>query len=410
MTGDRQPNPNSMSRKIRVLFLPRWYPGPEDPMPGLFIRRHAAAITPWCDVAVISIHPSPDGPVMPEVEFRVEDEVRVLRIRYREAGHAGSAVAKVRAGIRYYRACMKAYGSIRKFSPDLVHVHVLTRMGLIGWRIACREKIPLVISEHWSRYFPENGTYRGWLRKMLTRLVVSRAGVLTAVSGSLRDAMVQCGLKHRDFRVVPNVVVRPAAGAIVTPDPGAIRTMVHVSCFDDRSKNISGFLRSLKALSMQREDFRCLLVGTGPDHAAMEAYAGELGLGDRAVFTGLMEGEEFWRILGAADFSVLSSRYETFGTVVPESLALGVPVVATATGIAPQVVDDSNGMLVPVGDEEAMTRALSEMIDRCRNYDRRMIAEKLGSGFDPDTVGQTLSGLYRSLKGVAVRTDNHGTR
>ena len=72
-----------MERKIRVLFLPKWYPTPLDPMEGLFIRYQAEALTPFCDVAVISVHPDPECAGTFGVAFSEENEVRVLRVSYR---------------------------------------------------------------------------------------------------------------------------------------------------------------------------------------------------------------------------------------------------------------------------------------------------------------------------------------
>jgi glycosyltransferase involved in cell wall biosynthesis len=257
---------------------------------------------------------------------------------------------------------MKAYQSIRAFSPDLVHVHILTRIGFIGWRIARRQKVPLVISEHWSRYFPGNNTYRGWLRKAVTKFVIRKAAVMIAVSEPLRNAMSQCGLDHPRWRIVPNVIDT----GLLTPvavKHGEVKTMVHISCFEDRSKNISGFLRSLKELLSIRTDFACLMIGAGPDWTELKEYADFLGLpGSIVQFTGLKTGNEFTELLSGACFSVVSSRYETFGTVVIESLACGVPVVATAVGVAPEVINDTNGIIVPPGEETLMTNAGCEAV------------------------------------------------
>ena len=174
--------------------------------------------------------------------------------------------------------------------------------------------------------------------------------------------------------------------------------MVHVSCFEDKSKNISGFLRSLKNLSALRQDFKCLMVGAGPDLEELKEYAGFLKLpGSMVQFTGVKTGSDFAEVLGAADFSVLSSRYETFGTVVVESLACGVPVVATAVGVAKEIIRETNGMLVPPGDEKAMTGALYQMLDLCREYDKTAVRQGISDQYSKETVGKQLVDLYTEL-------------
>ena len=387
-----------MDRKIRVLFLPLWYPNRYDPMPGLFIQRQAEAIAPFCDVALIYVHPDPDCPNKLEVEFSEEKEVRILRVYYKVSGRQNSFPAKALNLWHFYQAHRKAVRSIRQFAPDVVHAHILTRMGLIGWKTSRDRHVPLVISEHWSRYFPENNTYQGWLRKLLTGFVVKRAAAVVAVSHPLREAMKQCGLNNPDFRIIPNVVDTDQLITASSEKKTGLKTMVHVSCFEDKSKNISGFLRSLKQLSALRQDFKCLMVGAGPDLEELKEYAGFLKLpGSMVQFTGVKTGSDFAEVLGAADFSVLSSRYETFGTVVVESLACGVPVVATAVGVAKEIIRETNGMLVPPGDEKAMTGALYQMLDLCREYDKTAVRQGISDQYSKETVGKQLVDLYTEL-------------
>ncbi|MEI7896478.1 MAG: glycosyltransferase [bacterium] len=387
-----------MDKKLRVLFLPKWYPNRYDPMPGLFIRRQAEAITPHCDVAVIYVHPDEHCPNDSEVEFSEENEVRVIRVYFRIGSNRPGFFVKALNLWRFYKAHLKAFHSIREFAPDIVHAHILTRMGFIGWRISRKQHVPLVISEHWSRYFPENNTYQGWLRRIVTGFVVKKAAAVVAVSVPLLKAMQQCGLSNPDFRVVPNVVDMTLPVATSSGEKPGIKTIVHVSCFDDRSKNISGFLRSLKELSLLRQDFTCVMVGAGPDWDDMKEYAGYLGIHHSLVqFPGVKTGDEFNEIMGNADFSVLSSLYETFGTVVIESLACGLPVVATRVGVAADVIGNSNGLLVPSGDDKAMTDALYQMLNLCREYDKSVIRNSISDNYTKETVGMELASLYRKL-------------
>ena len=367
-------------------------------MPGLFIQRQAEALTAGCDVAVIYVHPDPDCPNKIEVEFSEEKEVRVLRVYYRVNRKPGQIIGKALNLWRFYRANMKAIQSIRQFSPDLVHAHMLTRLGFIAWRVSRKMNIPLVISEHWSRYFPESNSYQGLFRKILTRFVVQKASLVIAVSEPLKLAMQSFKLDNPNFHVVPNVVDTGlfTPGSATSTHP--VKNFVHISCFEDRSKNISGFLDAILALSQTRSDFKCALIGDGPDMDPLSAYARSLGIIDTFVtFNGLKTGEEVVAMIQDADFTVVSSNYETFGTVVIESLACGVPVVATKVGVAPSVIDEHNGLLVPPGDLDAMVQALNRMLDQCSMYDRLDISSGISEKFSKVAIGQQLTSLYREL-------------
>ena len=377
------------SSRPHILFLPRWYPNRYDPMPGLFIRYQAEALAASCDITVLYIHSDPNCPNRYETEFSAENGVNVIRVYYQPAS---DPIGRWR---RFYTAHIAGLAMLGNYMPDLIHVHVLTRQGVMGALLAGRMKVPYVISEHWSRYFPENDFFRNPVRKWLTRLVVGRAAAIITVSGKLREAMKAKGLHHPSYHVVPNVLDMDRFRIVPTGQAGERKTALHVSCFDDRSKNISGLLEAVRQVCETTPGFVLRLVGDGPDFDKMKAYARRLGLGpETVVFPGLKEGEELVAEYGNASFSVLSSRFETFGTVVPESLACGTPVLATAVGIAPELVNARNGILVEPGNTDALAGGLIRMLDLCESFDREEVRGSVGDRFTPASVSAELMKIY----------------
>ncbi|HTX87623.1 MAG TPA: glycosyltransferase, partial [Bacteroidales bacterium] len=221
-------------------------------MPGLFIRYQAEALVPFCDVAVLYVHPDEKAVNKYEVVISEEQGVHTVRIYYRvKSGDLGSRFAFRVSNIlllRYIRflvACRKGFRVLREFHPDLVHVHVLTRHGVVAWLRKTCSGTPYVITEHWSRYLLQNNTYKGFFRKIFTRMAVRGASAVVAVSPALKEAMQENGLDHRNFRVIPNPVETGKFRILESSreKEGSTKKILHVSCFDDRSKNISGFLR-----------------------------------------------------------------------------------------------------------------------------------------------------------------------
>jgi glycosyltransferase involved in cell wall biosynthesis len=263
---------------------------------------------------------------------------------------------------------------------------------------ARRFKVPYIISEHWSRYFPESKGFKGILRRIAARYVVRRAAALVPVSHRLKEAMAAHGLKNEITRVIPNTVDIGRFRIVDRQGDPEIKTVVHVSCFDDTSKNISGFLDTIKAAASQRSDFRCVFIGEGPDLVKMKSYAESLELPpERVVFTGLLENEQLAGVMATADFSVLSSRYETFGTVVIESLACGVPVLATRTGIVPEIITPNCGVVVEPGDRNGLTLGFLEMMDRCRTFDKKALRDKVAGRYSDATVAAATMALYSEV-------------
>lgn len=95
---------------------------------------------------------------------------------------------------------------------------------------------------------------------------------------------------------------------------------------------------------------------------AVHAQVARLGLGDRVAFTGDLDAAALARAYDRADVFVLPTRHEGYGMAVAEAVARGLPVVSTPTGAIPDLVDDTSGVLVPIDDVGALTRALDGII------------------------------------------------
>lgn len=379
---------------MHILFLPRWYPHRYDPMPGLFIRRQAEAVSACCEVAVLYVHSDKHASNLYEIDFAEENGIHVLRVYYRES-HLPilSGFLKI---FRFYRAHILGFQVLRSFQPDLLHVHVLTREGIVALLNKFRRGTPYVISEHWSRYLPASNTFRGGFRKMITRRVVKSSAAMITVSETLKNAMLKFRLENPNFFVVPNPVETNLFTIDRRHQGNNRKRIIHISCFEDRPKNISGFLDAVKNLSEKRSDFACYLIGDGPEFSLWRTRAEETGLlGKTVFFTGLKEQQELVTEIQAADFMVLSSNYETFGTVVIECLACGIPVVATNVGIVPEVIRENNGIIVPAGDGKALENAINEMLDHCDSYDPQAIRNTILNKFDNETIGKQLLEVYQ---------------
>ncbi len=115
---------------------------------------------------------------------------------------------------------------------------------------------------------------------------------------------------------------------------------------------------ALEALA-RVDEVALVIAGDGPDRAALERRARELGLEERVRFLGAVPRDQVLRLFRAADASLLSSAWENFPHTVVEALAVGCPVIATAVGGVPEVVRDGvNGLLVAPGDPAALASAL----------------------------------------------------
>jgi glycosyltransferase involved in cell wall biosynthesis len=144
-------------------------------------------------------------------------------------------------------------------------------------------------------------------------------------------------------------------------------------------------------------DVSLLLAGEGPYRERLEAYARSLPLDGRARFLGPQPRQTVFELLRAADAALLSSSWENFPHMVVEALAVGTPVISTDAGGVTEILrDDENGLLVPMGDAEALAAAIR------RYFDDPELAERLRAAgpasvarFAPDAIYARLESLLK---------------
>jgi glycosyltransferase involved in cell wall biosynthesis len=301
-------------------------------------------------VAVISLAPAPDGAMAGE--FR-EHEIVVDRV----AKRGGLDVTLVP------RLAM----ALRRHGAEVVHTH--NPLPLIYGAPAAR----LVGARAIHTKHGKNPGSRGLiaLRRAAARLVHAFVAVSETTAEQAREQR-----DARDVLVIPNGIrldryaPDAAARAEVRRELGLGDAWVvgTVGRIDD-NKNQAMLVRALAPVL--GTSHRLVIVGEGPARAAVEAEVARLADPASVILTG--RRMDVPRLVHAFDVFALSSSTEGLPLVVPEAMAAGLPIVTTAVGGLPGVVDEGQtGLLVPV-DDAAMAAALARLAGD------RAFAKRLGS-------------------------------
>lgn len=378
---------------MKVLFLSAWYPHRYDAMFGLFVRKHAEAASRLCDVCVLYLMADEHVSKLDIVE-QITNSVREVYVYYPFANKP--VLRPLTKAIGYVMAFWRGFAVVRqKFGlPNVVQANVLSRSGVLAYWLKRKFAIPYIIVEHWSRYLPQNFNYKGFARKMLTKISVANASCVLAVSSKLREAMRGFGLVNNNFQLIDNVVDDFFFASQKIIDSERKFRFLHVSCFDERPKNVKGILRAVKELLRQRSDFELVLVGTGIDWQEVVRYAKELELPDNVVrFVGEQTPVEVCRYFVESDALVMFSRYETAGITFCESWATGTPVISTSVGIIPDCLSETNSVLVAMEDESDLCAKMSWMIDNHKHFNSDEIRQT-AQRFTYENVGKRLYDIY----------------
>lgn len=166
-------------------------------------------------------------------------------------------------------------------------------------------------------------------------------------------------------------------------------------------KPIKGHIYLIKAAHRLTEwlpDLRLLIIGDGNERADLEKLVSALGISENVIFVGYTS--EVTRLLSALDVSVLSSLSEGISNSVLESMAVGVPVVATAVGGNIELITpERTGLLVPPADAEALAAAILRLLtdralhERLAHNAHRMVMER----FANERMVENFQRLYSEL-------------
>ena len=250
---------------------------------------------------------------------------------------------------------------LRTHQYDAVHVFFSLPTGALLPFLQLGDT-PVVVSLRGSDvpgYDPHNPSLQRAHRLLrpLTRWIWRRADRVVAVCESLGQLALFTWPDLR-YGVVPNGVdlalFHPAEPATRLPTQ-RIRCLAVARLIE--RKGLGDLIRALALL--EPGQFELEIVGGGPDEHVLRDLAVRMGVGQDVRFLGALPRAEVAERYRAADLFTLPSSAEAFGNVFAEALASGLPIVGSATGGIPDLVEHgSNGLLVPPGDVPRLAGAI----------------------------------------------------
>jgi glycosyltransferase involved in cell wall biosynthesis len=377
---------------LKVLWLCSWYPNKIAPFEGDFIQRHAQATSLYCQITVIKLTPDPEATGVNRITrtYQQWPNLTEILIYYPKSMNL---IGKSVSFFRWYSLYkFAAENHIEKNGlPDLVHVHIPFRSGMIARQLKRKYKVPFVVTEHWGGYndVVENnyGQRQPWFRSVVKDTLKDASG-LHSVSSYLGEQIRKMVL-NKPFTVIPNCVNIEYFKYNPVQNTGHKFRLIHIS---DGSavKNVPGIIKAFGALDANQ--FELTIVGL-PESLNRRYRIMHPGI----HFTGIISYHEVADQMRNADCFILFSNSENLPCVIAESLCCGVPVIATRVGGVPEMLDESNGLFVNPGDVDGLVEAILKMKESGERMNRSEISENATSRYSYTKVGFETDAWYKSV-------------
>ncbi|OQW62567.1 MAG: hypothetical protein BVN29_19400 [Nitrospira sp. ST-bin5] len=309
------------------------------------------------------------------------------------------------AGVLGLQWFLGYWGLIRKERVALIHAHEFSAI-ILGWMLAKMAGVPLVATVHGKNYFWEK-----WRRRVAYR-IVSRYGSLVAVSADLKRFICdKVGVAAERVQVIYNGV----AAAQPVADEEAQKCKAELAIVGRYPVlGVVGSLYPVKGhrflISAMPEIIRrwpgavMLVIGRGELEASLKAQAELLGIEENIRFLGIRQ--DVPRLLSVLDAFVLPSLSEGLSLALLEAMAAGKPVVATAVGGNPELVEQGQtGFLVSSEDAGSLATKLIELLQdplMMRRFSEHG-AKRVRQLFSLEHMVGEYRGLYEILLPVRMR-------
>jgi glycosyltransferase involved in cell wall biosynthesis len=280
---------------------------------------------------------------------------------------------------------------LQKFRPDIVHVHFY-QAGLSALLFCKLFNMKLVVTEHWTAFigYPDLPAIRF---AKAARVFKYAAYVLPVSRNLLRGIEEKTGVSlSRKSEVINNSV--NSSIFHYSREAIAEKNILVVARLDEQ-KDLPNLFRAIRLLAQRGKEVHVQVIGRG-DPAQYKSVLKENKVEHLVQFAGEKEKSCIASAMRSAGVLCLSSISENSPTVIGEALCTGLPVVSTNVGGIPELLDATNGIIVPPRDSEKLAQGLYEALFE-RKFDREAISRNALTRFSSDAIGEQMFQVYQKV-------------
>lgn len=287
---------------------------------------------------------------------------------------------------------------ITRLKPDVVQTWLFAANSY-GRAAAVSCRVPVVIgseqcADPWKR----------WFELAIDRRLARRSARIAVNGTGVRDFYLRAGIAADKFVLIPNGIEPHPKSLLLRTDllnqlklPPQSRLVATIARLWPQ-KRVRDIIWAAELLTIARDDVHVLIIGDGPERAALERFRDQVQLQDRVHFLG--HRNDVVQIIEHLDILWLASGFEGMPNVLMEAMAAGVPVVATdIPGNRDLIRNNGTGFLVPVGDSAAIASHTFQILeDPSSRSDLRQAAQReMLEKYPVKNMVDQHAALYREL-------------
>ena len=380
---------------MKVLIIPAWYPSHDSPGEGVFIQQQAKAlqaaghevVVMYADLKFSNWIKVFQGFLFRR-SFKEEEGLSILRLNGFLFPKSNPLIRPI--WICIYQSLFNFYHQ-KKGLPDVIHAHSFLA-GIAAYDIAKPYNIPIVLTEHLSSLLDDS------LKKKHVssfKNILNKADALVAVSKGLKTKMQT--YTSQEIKVIPNLVDTDFFSPLPKEAKRDDFTFIAIGSLIPRKGFdllIQAFAKIKKTSDLKP---RLIIIGDGREKSNLLKLIEKLGLKDKVNLTGHLSQEKVKDQLRRADVFVLSSHIETFGVVVIEAMAVGLPIIATRCIGTRDLINEKVGYYIEPNNIDELVHSMNRMIHDAVNFDQQFIRNRTIEKYGKEVVAKEITELYQSL-------------
>lgn len=380
---------------MKILKITSWYPNPLSPLSGSFVEDQALALARnGINVGVLYVEMDLRKVIKKikthhfKTHFKEENGVKVFRYY----GFFFPKITKLiyLKWIHFFDTLLQEY--IKKYGfPDVLHAHNY-QSAYAAHFLSKKYQIPFIVTEH-SSFLLTTGI-NGWRRQILKESF-RNASKIISVSEGLKALLTR--YVNRDIVVIPNLI---NTDLFSIKNEKIINEKFQIIAAGDLIPR-KGFHLLIEAFSLMDPFLKknmCLKIfGQGPEKTKLVSLIKKLREDKRILLKGEVSRDVIAKEMKNSNLYALPSSAETFGIVVIEAMATGLPVLSTRCVGPEKIIPKFAGDLIPINDINALRNGMEQIYLNIDSYQPKQIRQHVLDNFQEKVVVEKLKKIYQSV-------------